>query len=636
MNASACGFIKTVISIIMTFWLTQTLAAEWVEPPDDPTQNISYWKPFAIAPETDTQVEKAHQIFSQLLRAWDGSRVAPALYVVKSDAGPWAASLADGNILLSRSSIMTCFQFGEQRGTHLLAFILGHELAHQRADDLWHHKFFRLAGSQAPQVRQQMLLGLNFNAQQLDDLERREAQADHDGLIYMATVGFDPFKVLEGKDFFTVWVESTWQGTCDSAAEVAVIDKEACAQAKARAFRSQAHLKDIARQSVLFELGLQAFIAADYPKAKLFFEVFGRDFPGREIHTNLGLTEMAQALLIRQQILQLNAKALGVDFMFPLMLESGLSFQQGVATRGISPRPSAVIKKLQTQMLAHLDNAADYFDKALKINPNHALSYLLSTLTYLASGNTFMARGVLQGKYLTRFESDRSVDLLQAMISAVEKDYSKSQAQFESLLHALTQPNQAATVFPMNLLIFSTYFNYAALTRFLGKTAEARLILKRMAKHTRTLNDAVAFRLSLNQLRPKKMKPTIKLSQPLSIQNLAIGQILPPQWQTGQQTTQGIWIEGEQFQLIHSPQHVKFLIDRNHQIMAAWQESGTQASIHGTALGDDRSRVVKLHGTPSRQVYSVKGEYLAYDHLGLAVHLVNNQVSGWFLYPNTL
>ncbi len=632
---NACGFMKVTLSVIIVFWLTPTLAAEWVNPPDDPTQNISYWKPFAIAPEADTQVAKAHQVFSQLLRAWDGSRVAPALSVVKSEAGPWAASLADGNILLSRSSILTCFQFGEQRGIHLLAFILGHELAHQRADDLWHHKFFRLAGSQAPQVRQQMLLGLNFNVQQLNDLERREAQADHDGLIYMATVGFDPFKVLEGKDFFTVWVESTWQGTCDSAANGVVIDKEACAQAKARAFRSQAHLKDIARQSVLFELGLQAFIAADYQKAKLFFEVFGRDFPGREIHTNLGLTEMAQALYFRQQILQRNANALGVDFMFPLMLESGLSFQQGAASRGITPRPSAAIKKLQTQMLTHLDKAADYFDKALKINPDHALTYLLSTLTYLASGNTFMARGVLQGKYLTRFESDRSVDLLRAMISATEKDYVKSQAQFENLLQRLAQPSQVATVFPMNLLIFSTYFNYAALARFLGKTAEAQRILKRMTKHTRTLNDAVAFRLSLNQLRPRKMKPVIKISQPLRIQNRAIGQIFTSQWQTGQQPTQGIWIEGEQFQLIHSPQQVKFLIDRNHQIMAAWQESGTEASIHGTALGDDRSRVVKLHGVPSRQVYSVKGEYLAYDSLGLAVYLLNNQVSGWFLYPST-
>jgi len=634
MNANI--FMKTMVSIIIAFWLTQTLAAEWVAPPDDPTQNISYWKPFAIAPETDAQVAKAHQIFSQLLRAWDGSRVAPALYVVKSDAGPWAASLADGNILLSRSSIMTCFQLGEQRGIHLLAFILGHELAHQRADDLWHHKFFRLAGSQAPQVRQQMLLGLNFNAQQLNDLERREAQADHDGLIYMATVGFDPFKVVEGKDFFTMWVESTWQGTCDSATDVEMIDKEACAQAKARAFRSQAHLKDIARQSVLFELGLQAFIAADYQKAKLFFEVFGRDFPGHEVHTNLGLTEMAQALHLRKKILQLDANALGVDFMFPLMLESGLSFQQGIATRSMRTDPSISIKKWQAQMLIHLDNAANYFDKALKINPNHALTYLLSTLTYLASGNTFMARGMLQGKYLARFESDRSVDLLQAMISAVEKDYAKSQAQFENLLHTLTQPNQGATVFPMNLLIFSTYFNYAALTRFLGKTAEAQLILKRMTKHTRTLNDAVAFRLSLNQLRPKKLKPTIKISQPLSIHNLAIGQTFPSPWQTGQQTTQGIWIEGEQFQLVHFPEQAKFLIDRNHQIMAAWQESGVEASIHGTALGDRGSRVVKLHGVPSRQVYSVKGEYLAYDHLGLAVYLVNNQVSGWFLYPKTL
>lgn len=42
----------------------------------------------------------AESVFDRLLRAWDKSRVEPSLFVVKSDVGPWAASLSDGIVNL--------------------------------------------------------------------------------------------------------------------------------------------------------------------------------------------------------------------------------------------------------------------------------------------------------------------------------------------------------------------------------------------------------------------------------------------------------------------------------------------------------------------------------------------------------
>ena len=43
-------------------------------PPDDPTQNISYWKPYVIEAEQDALAAKSHAVFEVLLRAWDSSR----------------------------------------------------------------------------------------------------------------------------------------------------------------------------------------------------------------------------------------------------------------------------------------------------------------------------------------------------------------------------------------------------------------------------------------------------------------------------------------------------------------------------------------------------------------------------------
>ena len=126
-------------------------------PPDDPRQSITYWKDHTLNPDKEPLVKQTHDIFSVLLRAWDSSRIEPGLYVVNSTAGAWAASLADGNILLSRQAIEICMRYGKQRGEQLLAFVLAHELAHQRANDLWHQRFFRMVGTQSQKDQTQLL-----------------------------------------------------------------------------------------------------------------------------------------------------------------------------------------------------------------------------------------------------------------------------------------------------------------------------------------------------------------------------------------------------------------------------------------------------------------------------------------------
>ena len=132
-----------VIGLLFLLTTLSPLQAKPLAPPDDPRQSITYWQKHSISAAEDSLVVMAQGVFKVLLRAWDNSRLEPNLYVVKSSAGPWAASLADGNILLSRAAIESCLKFGKHRAKHLLAFVLAHELAHQRADDLWHQRFFR-------------------------------------------------------------------------------------------------------------------------------------------------------------------------------------------------------------------------------------------------------------------------------------------------------------------------------------------------------------------------------------------------------------------------------------------------------------------------------------------------------------
>jgi len=220
-----CGLF---FGLCIALLLSRTAVALPSAETEQQNQSIGYWKPYVVNPAKDAGAARAQRVFANLLRTWDDTRVEPSLYVVDSTHGPWAASLADGNILLSRAAIDITLAQGPAHADHLLAFVLAHELVHQRADDLWHHKFFRLVGSQTPERQQELQRGLTLQGEALPDLERREAQADHDGLILMATVGYDPFVVIDvaidgsidgptnavsdtahaTKDFFTHWVEN--------------------------------------------------------------------------------------------------------------------------------------------------------------------------------------------------------------------------------------------------------------------------------------------------------------------------------------------------------------------------------------------------------------------------------------------
>ncbi len=292
-------------------------------PPTDPTQSITYWKKYTLEKD-DELVQLSQQVFTVLLRAWDQSRIEPGLYVVESDSGAWAASLADGNILLSKKAIETCFSFGRQRGEHLLAFVLAHELAHQRADDLWHQRFFRMIGAQSLESQKTMMSGLELDTGLLNQLEQKEAQADHDGLVLMSSVGFDAYQIINDKDFFTLWVENIWQQNC-AGNQTQKENYNACKQAQVRALRTQVQLETVAAQAMLYELGVQAFVAGNYPQAREYFSIYGRDYPGRAIISAIGLSYFAQAQVMQQQLANLQPGADSrqqVNFYYPMILDA--------------------------------------------------------------------------------------------------------------------------------------------------------------------------------------------------------------------------------------------------------------------------------------------------------------------------
>lgn len=596
-------------------------------PPDDPRQSITYWKSHTL-PSSDALVKDTHEVFSVLLRGWDSSRLEPGLFVVNSTAGAWAASLADGNILLSRHAIEICMRYGKQRGEHLLAFVLAHELAHQRADDLWHQRFFRMVGSQSPKTQTSMLRGISLDADQLQQLEQKEAQADHDALILMSSVGYDPYQVLDKKDFFTEWVENIWQNSCQQVEQPSLL--KACHQAQSRSLRAKTQLETIASQAVLYEMGVQAFVAQEYAQARHYFTVYGRDYPSRAVISALAMTHLAQAVEIQQTLIK-QGDLDQPDFYFPLILDASVvaeAAKSKTVKRG-SPDQGA---KLKRQLQQSVKQGIKQLERAINLEPDHRKSYIMLASAYLLANNTYMVRGVLQGRYIPRFGEDTSAQLILAMTRAIEGKPKTAQQEFKSLLEKITQSDVKSGL-PENLLLYSANYNSAANSMFINDEASARLIWQQLARDARSSGNSLLFRLALGQLNPKSVSVSNKLKTAPAVNGLRLGDVYPVvgKQQNNKNRISELWIEGDKFNVFRNPQGGHYIVSDKGKIISAWQE--TAGSIETLlTIGDKPDRPLKALGAPDRHLHMLSGDYLAYDQYGMALHINQNKVQGWFLY----
>jgi len=617
----------TTLLLIMLIGPMGVVSAKPVVPPQDPTQSITYWKSQVIDPSANANVAMAHAVFNVLLRSWDSARVEPNLYVVNSSTGPWAASLADGNILLSDSAIDVCVKYGKNDAEHLLAFILGHELAHQRSEDLWHQKFLRLAGSQAPEIQAQLLKDLKINPDSIAHLEQREAQADHDGLLIMASVGYNPFKVVDQHDFFTTWVENLWQVSCSNQ----TLDKsisDACQKAKTRALRTRTQLATAATQSTLFELGIQAYVAGKYNQAQQYFSAFGKDYPNPSVFTNIGLTYLQEAIELDHQIAELDPTR--VKFIYPAILASSPLHTLDVVTAKNNKRGATdvLIAQLKQQRQQRIEAAIPQFEKAIRLQPQHRLSYILLAGSYLVDDNLFMTRGILQGKYIPQFGTDAAAENLLAITNFKEGHPDHAIQQFSASLQAVTQ-NRDILLSPDNARYIISY-NLAVVLQQQKHTKQVAKVWQELAHYAKQQGNGYLFQMAVYHINNNAVR--LQNSQQLGADNL---QLPPARASTdAMHKVSELWLDGNKYLVMRDKEGDRKITDDENHIIAASYVSPIHRSAKTIVIGDSADRPIKLLGMPTRRIQLTSGEYLAYDNLALAIHIVNNQVIDWFNYES--
>jgi hypothetical protein len=238
-----------------------------------------------------------------------------------------------------------------------------------------------------------------------------------------------------------------------------------------------------------------------------------------------------------------------------------------------------------------------------------------------------MARGILQGQYLRQFGGDVYADFFAALIAAINGKSEQAIDRLEKLGATLIKQDPYDEA-----IIYAVHANLALLYQHAGVPARAAKQWKSLAnwgqKHSPLL-----FRRARLQLIPNdKQKPAQAFALPM-VANVSLGDRITKEPTDAQYKVSDEFLyEGSRMQLFRLTDGGRVVVNSQRKVVAAWQSGGKVRTVKGLAVGDDAPTVLQRLDVPSRVVYTTRGDYLAYDNLGLAVLLQQGQVGGWFAY----
>jgi tetratricopeptide (TPR) repeat protein len=232
--------------------------------------------------------DRAHEVFKRVLDASDRrTGIEPAIYIIDYDRTPWAQSLADGSLILSKKGVEFCYNNqNPQDGDSRMAFVIGHELAHQFNGDFWHYRFLRTTEDDGKNIR--AFQDIKELAKNPDMLLAKELQADQYGIIYATLAGYDSDEVVsKDKNFFIEWAEK------ETPSGKLTDNVRSLSQKRAKVVTMR--LEEVASRIVLFDMGVISYHIGRFDDALILFKRFASYFPGREVYTNIGTIYLQMA-----------------------------------------------------------------------------------------------------------------------------------------------------------------------------------------------------------------------------------------------------------------------------------------------------------------------------------------------------
>ena len=306
----------------------------------------------------DMRTRRVKEIFERVKSASDARDKQSRLFILRCDGWPWAATLQDRNVILTRGAIEAIYGSNDSLKAKdaRLAFVLGHELKHVLEDDFWHEEI----------RRQEFMSGntlLDYGERAKERRRHDERRADEDGFIYASLAGFDTseiFSAVRGEDSFLAdWA----QQTSTLSGDTHFLPGERTKHLKKK-FQSLNNAVD------LFKYGVRLAHFGRYNEARVLLEDFQNIYPSAQVLNNLGYVYLQIA---RERM----PPELAYRFWYPAVLD----YDSGVPLSGSrnfgGAELSADVRGFLNAAVRSLESGAE------KYNNTTATINLVSALMYL-------------------------------------------------------------------------------------------------------------------------------------------------------------------------------------------------------------------------------------------------------------
>ena len=576
----------------------------------NPKDRIDYWQKNyeELLPKDDPRAARAHEIFQRVLDA-AGRRpgVVPRLFIVKSESPyiPLAFAIPDGGIIISKRVLDICYQ-DPNRGDDRLAFVLGHEIAHQLKDDFWHMRFFQAITLSEGRDTQdhEVLEEVRKVASLTDKVLAKELQADEHGIIYASMAGFNTGAIVAEDDkvnFFEYFYKSL------DPAQIEGVQKDSThPNPKQRAETVKARLKQVLDKVDLFELGLMCYQTGDYQRAILFFGEFLRFFPSREVYHNLASSHHQLALKYYQDW---KKDKQGIPFKLSLAIDPVTRASQ-ITLRGKGP---------EELFSEHMEKAVKYYQTAISQDPSYVLSYNNLGCALILKGEVYKAIATLKDALKLAPDSPETLNNL-----GVAFFYAENPTKARAHLSKASELDPEYD-FPL--------FNLGRIALEENKRAGARKYWTAYLKLDPASPWALSIRKTLSLDQPQRPTRPIDKTEEI-IMGLEAGAYddeIPQSWGKPL-SVKKISLEEEPFRKAVYSNSVMTLSQDDEILMIATLEGCEAKTAGGISLDSLEEDVLTAYGTPSRSQNMTQGKNWAYDSRGIAFQLRGGKVVSWLLF----
>lgn len=574
---------------------------------DNPKNRIDFWQNNydELKPANDPLSAKAHQIFERVLNA-AGSRpgILPRLFIVNIESNliPLAIAIPDGSIIISKKILNICYQ-NPQRGDDRLAFILGHEIAHQLKEDFWHLRFFQLKYSE----NKDALKKIQSAVQQADKILAKEIQADEHGIVYAAMAGFNTRAIIgdDSKNNFFEYVAAAQ----DPVYVKGVHTDTTHPSPKQRAVIVKSRLMQVVEKTDLYELGLLFYQAGEYEKAALFFNEFNKFFPSREVYHNLGTCYHQMALKYYREW---KPEAARLPFKLSLAVDPVTRAGQ------IQLRGSGREKDSETLFKEHIEKALKFYKTAIDQDPAYELAYNNLGCALLIQGQVYKAIGVLQDAYKLNPLNPHALNNLGVAFY-----------QAENPAKALKYLNLANQIDPG---FGAPFFNLGKIAHIenndkdAGEKWLAYLDIDPYSSWAQTIRQALSLEST-----PQKSTFDSKTRRQPALEVGAYEDEVPKDWNVAVQSKE--YPLGEYpFKVSRYANEYMTVSQDDEIILIAALPACRDTTPEGLKNGAAQEKVAALYGPPENQVITSKGISWLYPEKGMAFLIQNKKMSSWMLF----